>query len=243
MIAVILAAGVASRLRPLTDETPKCLLKFGNKCFLERTIDALLANHITEFVIVTGYRENQIVEFVKNTFPDLNCHFISNLDYATTNNIYSLWLTKDLVANRQVLLLDSDIIYDPLLVKKLKESPHSSCLAYLRHQLDEEAVKIIIDDQSKIQEISKTCSIDDAAGESIGIELMSKEFIKHLFIELDKMMTIHKQVDVFYEQAFENIIKQGVELFAVDTTELFSMEVDTPEDYKNAINNIPDHLK
>ena len=139
--------------------------------------------------------------------------------------------------------MDSDIIYDPLLVKKLKESPHSSCLAYLRHQLDEEAVKIIIDDQSKIQEISKTCSIDDAAGESIGIELMSKEFIKHLFIELDKMMTIHKQVDVFYEQAFENIMKKGVELFAVDTTELFSMEVDTPEDYKNAINNIPDHLK
>ena len=55
MKAVILAAGIASRLRPLTDTTPKCLLKVGERCLLQRAFDALLQNGFREFVIVTGY--------------------------------------------------------------------------------------------------------------------------------------------------------------------------------------------
>ena len=57
MKAVILAAGIASRLRPLTDTTPKCLLKVGERCLLQRAFDALLQNGFREFVIVTGYRQ------------------------------------------------------------------------------------------------------------------------------------------------------------------------------------------
>ena len=65
MKAVILAAGIASRLRPLTDTTPKCLLKVGERCLLQRAFDALLQNGFREFVIVTGYRQQQIVNFWK----------------------------------------------------------------------------------------------------------------------------------------------------------------------------------
>lgn len=65
MKAVILAAGIASRLRPLTDTTPKCLLKVGERCLLQRAFDALLQNGFREFVIVTGYRQQQIVDFWK----------------------------------------------------------------------------------------------------------------------------------------------------------------------------------
>ena len=53
MIAIILAAGMASRLRPLTNNTPKCLLKIGERSLLQRSIDALIINGIKEFVIVT----------------------------------------------------------------------------------------------------------------------------------------------------------------------------------------------
>ena len=62
MKAVILAAGIASRLRPLTDTTPKCLLKIGERCLLERAFDALIQNGFDEFIIVTGYRQQQIVD-------------------------------------------------------------------------------------------------------------------------------------------------------------------------------------
>ena len=62
MKAVILAAGTASRLRPLTNDTPKCLLKIGGRCLLQRSMDALIANGIRQFVIVTGYLRGKITK-------------------------------------------------------------------------------------------------------------------------------------------------------------------------------------
>ena len=97
MKAVILAAGIASRLRPLTDTTPKCLLKVGERCLLQRAFDALLQNGFREFVIVTGYRQQQIVNFLEAHYPALEVTFIYNEKYASTNNIYSLWLTRPYV--------------------------------------------------------------------------------------------------------------------------------------------------
>ena len=52
MKAVILAAGIASRLRPLTDTTPKCLLKIGERCLLERAFDALICRHVIQSKIL-----------------------------------------------------------------------------------------------------------------------------------------------------------------------------------------------
>ena len=68
MIGVILAAGMAKRLRPLTDTKPKCLLEVGGKTLLQRTVDAMAATGITEFVVVTGYRADQIREFLNSQF-------------------------------------------------------------------------------------------------------------------------------------------------------------------------------
>ena len=69
MIAVILAAGMASRLRPLTNDRPKCLLEVGSRCLLQRTMDALKAAGISEFVVVTGYRPDVKSGFIRK-YPD-----------------------------------------------------------------------------------------------------------------------------------------------------------------------------
>ena len=69
MQAIILAAGMAKRLRPLTDSTPKCLLKVGGKTLLEMTINNILKNGVKSFVMVTGYRENMIKEHISEKFP------------------------------------------------------------------------------------------------------------------------------------------------------------------------------
>ena len=95
MKAIILAAGTASRLRPLTDNTPKCLLNIGERPLLQRSMDALCENGIDEFVIVTGYLHEMIEDFVARTYPEgIRVTFIHNEVYATTNNIYSLWLAR-----------------------------------------------------------------------------------------------------------------------------------------------------
>ena len=68
MQAIILAAGLAKRLRPLTDTTPKCLLEVNGKNLLHRTMENVIANGITNFVFVTGYRENMIKSYLKENF-------------------------------------------------------------------------------------------------------------------------------------------------------------------------------
>ncbi|WP_251620493.1 NTP transferase domain-containing protein [Odoribacter lunatus] len=242
MKAIILAAGIASRLRPLTDHTPKCLLKIGKKCLLERTINNLLANHFNELVIVTGYLQEQIVEFVHTHYPALNVEFIYNEKYASTNNIYSLWLAGKSVSKEDLLLLDSDIIFDPTLVSAVLASSYPNCLAINRHPLGEEEMKVIADSQGMVQQISKTCPVSEAIGESIGIEKMSKEYVRHLFAELDKLILKEKQVNVFYEVAFERLIAQNQTFCIVDTTSYFSMELDTVEDFNQAIQHLPHNL-
>jgi choline kinase len=107
-------------------------------------------------------------------------------------------------------------------------------LALNRHELGEEEMKIVVDADNRITEISKTCRIEDAIGESVGIEKMTASYSEALYCELEQMIEREGLVDVFYERAFERLIAQGHTFRIVDTTDLFSYELDTPEDFERA---------
>ncbi len=238
MIGVILAAGMAKRLRPLTDERPKCLLKLGERTLLQRTVDGMIAAGIRELVVVTGYRANMIHDFLTETYPELTIHFIDNVDYQHNNNIFSLWLTRPYTDGRDFLLMDSDILCDPAIIPTVI-NVGDSALALNRHELGEEEMKVVADAEGRITEISKTCRPEDAAGESVGIERMTPDYSTALFRELEQMIEREGLIDIFYERAFERLIPQGHTFRIVDTTDLFSIELDTPEDFENAQRLIP----
>ena len=238
MIGVILAAGMAKRLRPLTDERPKCLLKVGERTLLERTIDAQVAAGITEWVVVTGYRANMIRDFLTGHYPELTFHFIDNPDYAHNNNIFSLWLTRPYTNGKEFLLMDSDILFDPQILPEVL-GKEGSVLALNRHELGEEEIKVIVDADDRVLEISKVCSISQAIGESVGIEKMTAGYSTALFRELEQMIEREGLIDIFYERAFVRLIPQGHTFRIVDTTRFFSIELDTVEDFENAQKLIP----
>ena len=233
MIGVILAAGMAKRLRPLTDTKPKCLLEVGGKMLLQRTVDAMARVDITEFVVVTGYRAEQIRHFLLQHYPDFTIRFLHNADYEHNNNIYSLWMSGQVVRGQEFLLMDSDILCDPETVAVVARQ-ETSALAVNRHELGEEEMKVVVDADMRITEISKTCQPQDALGESVGIEKMTASYSEALFRELDQMIEHEGLIDIFYERAFERLIPQGHTFKVVDTTDLFSYELDTPEDYEQA---------
>ena len=241
MIGVILAAGMAKRLRPLTDECPKCLLKVGQRTLLQRTVDAVVNAGINELVVVTGYKNNMIVDFLRTNYPSLAIHFIDNPDYAHNNNIFSLWLTRPYTEGKDFLLLDSDILFDPAIVSTIV-GEEGTVLALNRHELGEEEIKVIIDHKGDVREISKVCAINKAIGESVGIEKMTADYSKALFQELQRMIVEEGLIDVFYEKAFERLIPQGFTFRIVDTTRFFSIELDTVEDFENAKKLIPANL-
>lgn len=235
MKAVILAAGIASRLRPLTNNTPKCLLKLGPRSILERTIENLLKNGINDVIIVTGYLEEMIREFINEKYPSLNVQYIFNEVYNSTNNIYSLWLTKDFIQQDKILLMDSDIIFDQLIVKQLLESGSGNILAVRSdHQLGEEEMKVMITKDQKVTAISKKIDAKLAAGESIGIEKFEPEFLKILFEKLDELVIAQGRVNDFYEAAFQDAIDEGQEILAMDVGSLKCIEIDTAEDIEHA---------
>lgn len=243
MKAVILAAGMATRLRPLTLNTPKCLLKVGERSLLHRSIDALLENGIKEFVIVTGYLNELIENFVKEQYEDrIKVTFIHNNLYDSTNNIYSLWLARPEVDGEEMLLLDSDLLYDPRIIGRVLHQESQNVLTLIKHNLGEEEMKVVLDTDGSITEISKTCNPSLAAGESLGIEHMGKSYTTALYKELDVMMNKEGLENKFYELAFERLIRQGHTYKVIDVTDLFSCELDTVEDFENAKSLIPTEL-
>ena len=243
MIGVILAAGMAKRLRPLTDTKPKCLLEVGGRTLLERIVDAMRGAGVSEFVVVTGYRASMIRDALSSLLSPLSSKFtfLDNADYAHNNNIYSLWMAGQAVRGRDFLLMDSDILCDPAAVARIASEPESA-LAVNRHELGEEEMKVVVDADGRITEISKTCRPEEAMGESVGIERITAAYSEALFRELDQMILREGLVDIFYERAFERLIPQGHTFKVVDTTDYFSYELDTPEDFQRAQELMPKHL-
>src|SRR5262245_44064795 len=119
MKAVILAAGCATRLRPYSDDTPKTLLPVGGVPILRRTITNLLRVGFGQFGIGTGYLEHQVRDAVASWFPGLDVTFVTNRDYQSTNNAYSLLLTRGCVEQGGFILLDGDVVFDASVVEEL----------------------------------------------------------------------------------------------------------------------------
>ena len=245
MIAVIPAAGMATRLRPLTLHRPKCLLEVAGKSLIGRAMDALRANGIRRVAIVTGYLGRMIRDYVERAYPDIEVVWIENERYESTNNIFSLRLAVPVALQdpEGVLLLDSDILFDPEAIGRLLADPRPDVLALEPHQLGEEEIKVCLDNEGLVREISKSCPMAEAAGESVGIEKMSARYFRALAAELEQMCDRKGLDNVFYEKAFERLIPQGFRFAVADISDLFAMELDTPADFEEASRLLPAHLR
>lgn len=118
MQAMILNSGTASRLKPLTDNLPKCLLEVDGRTILGRQLECLEKCGIDDVIITTGPFEDRIVRFVETKFPGLGVRYVNNPRFAETNYIYSIWLARELVAG-ELLLLHGDLVFDCSLLERI----------------------------------------------------------------------------------------------------------------------------
>ncbi|KKM98282.1 hypothetical protein LCGC14_1159540 [marine sediment metagenome] len=235
--AIILAAGVGSRIRPLTDNCPKSLLKIGDNTILEMMISHIQDCGINEVIFVLGYLQEQIKDYVKIKFPDLNSHFVTNDKYAETNTGFSLMLAKDLINESAFIKFDADVVFDKKILKNLIECEYANCLCIDKNiNLDAEEIKVIIEDQNRVLKVSKTVNPKDAVGESIGIEKINSETAKLLFAELKIMMEDRQNQQEYYEVSYERLIEKNVPFYALDISGLKWTEIDTKEDFITAEN-------
>jgi len=231
MHCVILAAGTASRLRPLTDSTPKCLLRIGSRSILERTVRAVFHAGIINFTVVVGFQDWMIKNFLKRNFPSLDFTFIVNGQFESTNNAFSLLLSREEIEGHELLLLDGDVVFDDEIIPMLIKSPHETCLAVrTKEGVGEEDVKVEVNAGNEIVRIGKDVAVDSAFGESIGIARFSRGETTRLFATLEKRIRSENRVNEFYEASFQEMIDSGSRFAAIDTGLYRSIEIDTVDD-------------
>jgi len=228
--AVILAAGSASRLRPYSDESPKTLLPVAGVPILRRQMTTLLRAGFDQFVIGTGYLEHMVRDAVRSWFPGLDVTFVTNADYRTTNNAYSLYLARTQVENAGFLLLDGDVVFDLAVIEELIERG-PDCLAVRSvGELGLEEVKVTADNEDRILAIGKPVPIRSAMGESVGVQLFSAAASKRLFGALHTRVSEQGLVNEYYESAIQQLLDEGLTLYGVDIGSMYASEIDTIED-------------
>ena len=125
--ALILAAGYGNRMKPLTLNKHKCLLDVSGETILGMIIDSLINYDIKNFCIVTGYRSNDIIEFVKEKYNFINVKYVHNSDFYKTNNIYSVSLALNkLQTDDDILLIESDLIFKKEVLESIFKSKNKN---------------------------------------------------------------------------------------------------------------------
>ncbi|MCA9627436.1 MAG: phosphocholine cytidylyltransferase family protein [Myxococcales bacterium] len=227
--AVLLVAGVGSRLRPLTDDRPKALVEVAGETILHRAVRLLIQYGITRLVLATGYREDAVRAALEGLGIELV--FCPNPQFDSTQNSVSLALCADAVGERSFFKLDGDVIFQPELLPRLDASQAELAVGVdAGRKLDEEAMKVVVGSGRRIETFGKAVSIADSAGESIGVERISGRLSKRLFEALSGCGR-----DLYYEDVYAQLIAQGaLEAEAVDVSDLPWTEIDTFEDLQHA---------
>jgi len=231
---VLLAAGCGSRLRPLTDDRPKCLLEVGGEPIIVRAVRLLAARGLTAITVVDGFAGQRLRAALLARFPTAWFRFVRNESWADTNNAWSLRLAGAPAAE-PLLLLDSDIVFEPGVLDRLLADPHPNRLALRREgACGPEEMKARLSPAGAVAALGKEIPPEDAAGESLGLEVFAPEAAERLFATLDRRLGSPENRNEFYEASFVELIASGLALWPVDMAGLRCIEVDTPEDLARA---------
>ncbi len=244
MIAVILAAGLGIRLRPLTDVTPKGLFEIGGITLLAHSLRTLAEHGIEKTVIVIGHLGELIRREIGENCNGMEISYAENYRYATTGSMYSLSMTRGLIDDDSIIL-DGDILYEPRAIKRIIESRSDNCTIITNVSGSGDEVYVCTDCNDRINWLGK-CVPDGKTiqGEFIGITKLSKPFLAKLFGKADddykKGLSGYFFEDVLFKT---NVQYDDCPLQALRLPDLIWIEIDRASDYSRALNIVYPRLK
>ena len=247
MKAIIIAAGPGKRLLPFTKNKPKCMLEVGGKTILERALEALRENGVTDIVMVKGYRKDTI------NYPDIKCYY--NANYLENNILASLFcVEKEMKAG--FIFSYSDILYEAGVVKALLQSNEDISLVIDKdwaqrykgrtlHPVDE--AELVVVEDGRVVIISKFMNPDIAYGEFTGLANFTKKGAEILIRNYKRLRTsqwcgfkefhrFHDAVSIdkaYLTDMLQELIDRGYPIYNVDINGGY-FEIDTPQDLEIA---------
>jgi choline kinase len=232
--AVILAAGTGTRLRPLTLDTPKCLLDVGGRTILSRQLERIAAAGIERAVIVTGYLADRVEEHLRQYPPQIEVALTPNPEFGSTGNCMSVLAARPQVIGRGIVICDGDVVLTGDALTRLVEEPGASSLLLDRSMpLGQEEMKALLDSRGLVRRLSKQVNPPDAAGESIGVQKIGGAALPILWATLDAMREAG-DTGAYYEDAFQRMIEAGVTFNTVSIGHDEWTEIDDLADLQDA---------
>lgn len=245
MIGVILAAGMGTRLMPLTKDIPKALLKIKEVTLLERMIKNCVGAGISKFIVVVGYNGDKVIDLCPQIAEkyDIEIKTLVNEKYDVTNTSVSTYIASKAIEENpeDFILINGDNVVDPEIIQRLADAENTAMIIDNFKTLNEESFKLIIKNESvnddnsiangEIEAIGKQLDIASSTGEFIGVSKVARDDIA----DFNKILNglIDEDAQNYYDFAFKDLSTHKTIDFVL-TNGLKWTEIDDHTDWKNA---------
>lgn len=226
MKAVILAAGMGTRMGDFTKSIPKCLLKIRDRSIIEKQVDTLNKYGIKDITVVIGYKGDMVQETLKDRVT-----YIVNDTYSRTNSSYSLFLARDGLKDGWIHI-NCDLLFSPSILEKvLNDENENSIVIDQKIDPTDNQEKVRIED-GIIVKMSKDMPYNEAQGKTIGMARFSPLGAKATLDHLDDIIR-HGDKNRWFFSIIADVLDRA-QFKAVSTDGEPWFEIDTPEDFKHA---------
>ena len=186
MQALILAAGMGKRLKELTQNNTKCMVKVGGVTLIDRMLHQIEKQNVSRIVIVVGYEGRKLIDYISTLDIKTPIEYVENPIYDKTNNIYSLALAKDWLCKEDTLLFESDLIFEDSVLDLLVNDPRDTLALVDKFEswMDGTCVKLSKDDRitSFVQKKEFRFEDKDEYFKTVNISKFSKDFSEKYYV-------------------------------------------------------------
>jgi choline kinase len=229
--AIILSAGQGSRLLPMTENLPKCLLGLGGRNMLEWQLRGLAAAGVREAVVVTGFRAELVERAIEQVAPrQMRVRTLFNPFYKVADNLASCWMARNELKG-PALILNGDTLFEPEIARRLLSAPSAPITVTIdrkdTYDADDMKVTTVGD---RLTAIGKKLPMATVNGESIGFLRFEPSGAAAFVEEIERTMRTPEGVGLWYLSAIHRLANAGTEVRAASIEGLEWGELDFPAD-------------
>lgn len=209
MQAIILAAGMGKRLKELTSEATKCMVKVNGVAMIDRMMGHLDKLGLSRIVVVVGYEGQKLMDYIDALGVSTPVVYVDNNIYNKTNNIYSLYLAKDYLVQEDTILLESDLVFEEAVLHKLIQHPYPSLVLVDKFESWMDGTVVTLDEQDNIKSFVAKREFDfnriDEYYKTVNIYKFSKEFSELYYVPFLEIYCKALGTNEYYEQVLKVI--------------------------------------
>ncbi len=239
MQVVIPAAGMGKRLGPETFDKTKAMVKVNERTLIERCLDSVVMHPIDRIVLIVGYEKDKLKSFLGDSYNGVDIVYVANDDFATTNNIYSIFLAKDYLVEDDTILIESDLIFEPKLLQMVVQNDFENLALVDKHKPWMDGTVVKINDDFSISSFIPKSDFDytkiDEYYKTVNIYKFSKSFLASVYVPFLEAYAKAMGNNEYYEQVLKVIVNLDTRaLKALPLDGQIWYEIDDAQDLDNA---------